>query len=184
MIAVAVVAHPDDCLIFARPFIDAHSEFTWLIVYLTYKAADARAVEIAKYWHARNISTKFLGFVDTHVDMQTDSLSFSKDDATTAIIESSKHADLVLTHNEDGDYGHIHHKFVNAVVEYIDKPKVYFASTFNYTNEYTATSELDINKFPLHKEVLTQFSDLDVGRYIVTEAAITLIENLHAHINT
>ena len=61
MRAVALVAHPDDCVIFAWPFMEAHPEFTWEIVYMTYRPKDARAREVTEYWNRRNIATFFLG---------------------------------------------------------------------------------------------------------------------------
>ena len=59
--ALCVVAHPDDCVIFAWPFIEAHPEFEWTIVYLTYTFFDSRAKEIQSYWDKRGITTTFLG---------------------------------------------------------------------------------------------------------------------------
>lgn len=164
MKAVVVVAHPDDCLIFARPYIDAHPTYDWSIVYLTYSSTDERAKEMSLYWNNRNIPTTFLGFIDDYRDIENETLSFSVEDATQAIL-STVDGDIILTHNDDGEYGHIHHKFVNAVVNQIDKPKVYFANTAHYNIQYTAISSLTFDDFPLHKEVLQMFDELDIGRY-------------------
>jgi len=166
MRAQVLVAHPDDCVIFARPFVDAHPDYEWSIVYLTYDYDDIRAMEISKYWNARNITTKFLGFIDNYTDIENNELSFSAELAESAI-KKAVDADLILTHFEDGDYGHIHHKFVNTVANKIDVPKVYFASTFNYTDEYV-TTPLDLDQFPLHRTVIEGFKDRDTGRYIIT----------------
>lgn len=162
--AVAVVAHPDDCLIFARQYIDTHPMWSWSIVYLTYSSTDDRAKEIARYWNSRGVPTTFLGFVDSYLDMENNALSFSTEDAAQAI-HNAVDADVILTHNADGDYGHIHHKFVNEVVSQIDKPKVYFANATQYNIECKATSKLNFDEFPLHQEVLQMFSDIDIGRY-------------------
>lgn len=164
MKATAIVAHPDDCLIFARQYIDTHPMWKWSIVYLTYNATDDRAIEIAAYWNKRNVVTTFLGYVDSYSDMETGVLSFSVEKATQAI-HNAVTADIVLTHNADGDYGHIHHKFVSEVVSQIDKPTVYFANTTQYNIECKATSSLNFEEFPLHKEVLQMFDNLDVGHY-------------------
>jgi LmbE family N-acetylglucosaminyl deacetylase len=166
MKAQVLVAHPDDCVIFARPFVDAHPDYEWSIVYLTYDYDDIRATEMSRYWNARNIPTKFLGFIDDYTDIENNELSFSAELAESAI-KHAVDADLILTHFEDGDYGHIHHKFVNTVANKIDVPKVYFASTFNYTDEYV-TTPLDLDQFPLHRTVIEGFKDRDTGRYIIT----------------
>jgi LmbE family N-acetylglucosaminyl deacetylase len=166
MKAQVLVAHPDDCVIFARPFVDAHPDYEWSIVYLTYDYDDIRSMEISGYWNSRNIPTKFLGFIDDYKDIENNELSFSAELAESAI-KQVVDADLILTHFEDGDYGHIHHKFVNTVANKIDVPKVYFASTFNYTDEYV-TTPLDLDQFPLHRTVIEGFKDRDTGRYIIT----------------
>ena len=175
MRAVALVAHPDDCAIFAWPFIEAHPEFTWEIVYLTYRTYEPRALEVATYWANRNIPTKFLGYVDNYQDMLDDQLSFSIPEALASIM-NEVNADLVLTHFEDGDYGHIHHKFVNGAARQLDIPKVYFASTFNYNTEYTVSVPVNTEELPLHRDVIEQFADRNVGRYIVTPEAETLLK--------
>ena len=167
MKAVCAVAHPDDCVIFAKPYIDAHSDYTWSIVYLTYSDADPRAQEVAAYWNSRGIATKFLGFVDNYVDQQTQQLNFwDESSARLMMYNACKGAELVLTHNADGDYGHIHHKIVHKSFEFVSTKKVYFASTFNYNVRYMATSNLPLEQFPLHRDVIEQFSNIDCGLYI------------------
>ena len=167
MQALCVVAHPDDCVIFARPYIDNHPEYTWHVVYLTYNANDPRALEVSAYWNQRGITTQFLGFTDDYTDQQTQKLNFwDESSARLMIYNSCKDADLILTHNADGDYGHIHHKIVHRAFEFINKKKVYFASTFNYNVRYMATGNLPLDQFPLHRDVIEQFTDINCGLYI------------------
>lgn len=179
MKAIAAVAHPDDCVIFAWPFIEAHSEFDWTIVYLTYKCTDPRGNEIRTYWEKRKIKTHFLGFHDDYEDQLTKRLNFWYGmDAAVSMRLSCMGADLILTHNEDGDYGHIHHKFVNnAVNGLIHIPKVYFASTFNYNTKYVVNTPVDTTELPLHREVVEGFQDRNTGLYIITEEAEKLLTN-------
>lgn len=165
--AYCAVAHPDDCVIFARPFIDQHPEYTWHIVYLTYQATDPRALEVAAYWNARGISTTFLGFTDDYKDQQTQSLNFWYGvDAEARLQLVCADAELILTHNADGDYGHIHHKLVHSAFQHINVQKVYFASTFNYNTKYISNGDLPLNEFPLHRDVIEQFSNINCGLYI------------------
>ena len=178
MRAVALVAHPDDCVIFAWPFIEAHPEFEWTIIYLTYTFFDPRAKEITAYWTKRGIPVGFLGMPDDWQYVKNEELGFDPLIAKRDIINSASKYDLILTHYKDGDYGHIHHKFVNQVSQLIDKPKVYFASTFNYNTEYTVIDSVAVDELPLHSEVIVGFQDRNTGRYIVTpEAELILKKN-------
>ena len=178
--ALCVVAHPDDCLIFAKPFIDNFPTWHWNIVYLTYNSADARAQEMQAYWDAkRNITTHFLGFQDDYADQLAGELKTWRGldaEASISLAITQFAPDLILTHYEDGDYGHIHHKFVHQAVQVTNSiAKVYFASTFNYNVEYFAQEALDLAQFPLHAEVIAGFQDRDHGRYILTPEAEKLI---------
>lgn len=176
MRAVALVAHPDDCVIFAWPFMEAHPEFAWEIVYMTYRSKDARAREVTEYWHRRNIGTFFLGYTDTWLDMINERISFDTADAEQSMFAIANNADLILTHYEDGDYGHIHHKFVNTVAQKMAPPKVYFASTFNYNTEYIVQTPADADELPLHRSVIEEFTDRNTGRYIVTPEAELILK--------
>jgi LmbE family N-acetylglucosaminyl deacetylase len=175
--ALVAVAHPDDCIIFALPVIEHLDQYQWHIVYLTYKVTDPRAEEVAAFWRERNVSTEFLGFVDDYQDQQTQHLNFwHRNDAESAIYHAVEKYDpvLIVTHNVDGDYGHIHHCVVHDAVCKINVPQIYFASTFNVTNTYYA-KEYDLDCLPLHQEIIAGFQDRLIGRYIVTESAQELI---------
>jgi LmbE family N-acetylglucosaminyl deacetylase len=178
MEAVTLVAHPDDCVIFAWPFIEHHSQLSWTVVYLTYSEDDPRAREISAYWHSRGITTKFLGFVDDYRDIENNSNSFDEVLAEQAIINACEYARLILTHNADGDYGHPHHKFVNQVADKLAIPKVYFASDFNYNKQYTTNYPVDVEELPLHRAVIEGFQDRHIGRYIVTAGADQIIRKM------
>ncbi len=165
-----LVAHPDDCLIFARPFMDRYADHAWTIVYLTYSQVDPRGQEITSYWNKRNIKTILLGFEDNWEDINNKTLSFDVEHADAAIKQAVFDCDLLLTHGSDGEYGHPHHIFVNSVAKTIDIPKVYFAN-YEFDIECTAVSTICLDELPLHREVIEQFEFKDVGRYkLSTEA--------------
>lgn len=165
--AVCAVAHPDDCVIFARPYIDTHPEYAWHIVYLTYESSSPRAKEVAQYWNSRGVTTEFLGFVDDYIDQQTQKLNFwDESSARLMMYNACRNADLILTHNRDGDYGHIHHKIVHKSFEFVKTKQVYFASTFNYNVRYMAANDLPLDQFPLHRDVIEQFNNINCGLYI------------------
>ena len=175
MKAICVVAHPDDCVIFARPFIDHYSTWSWTILYLTYTAEESRAKEMHAYWKARQIPTVHLGFVDTYLDMENNKISFNEEQAKRELKNISSRYDLILTHNPDGDYGHIHHKFVSGAVSENNKPIVYFANWEQQNLELRTSNTLNLDQFPLHKDVISGFQDLNLGRYFVTDSAKQLL---------
>jgi len=177
MQAYAVVAHPDDCLIFAKCFIDNHNQFDWTIVYLTYNSKDSRAIEMSRYWNARSVKTLFLGFLDQYVDQETQKLNFwTKDQASEQVKNTVSNADLILTHNQKGEYGHIHHCTINEIMREIQVPKIYFSLNETYNKEYTTMNQITLDDFPIHKEVLSGF-DLTKARYTVTQEAYEIIKN-------
>jgi len=173
--AVTLVAHPDDCVIFAWPFMEAHPELDWSIVYMTYSAWQPRAQEMKLYWSRRNVPTTFLGYRDEWLYVQKGELGFDSERAAKDIAEQVGNFDLILTHYEDGDYGHLHHKFVNQSVQQNDIPKVYFASTFNYNTKYLVKETVALNELPIHREAVECFQYRDTGLYIVTDSAKQLL---------
>jgi len=173
--ALCVVAHPDDCVIFARPFIEQYSEFEWTILYLTYTSYDSRAMEMTAYWRKRNVITVNLGFIDDYRDMENNLVSFNVEQAQREIFNISDKYDLLLTHNPDGDYGHIHHTFVSDSVQSVPKPKVYFANYEQSNMECCATSDINLTELPLHREVVSGFENINVGRYVADQLAQELL---------
>ena len=173
--ALCVVAHPDDCVIFARPFIDHYSDWNWTILYLTYSPEEPRSIEMHSYWETRNILTLHLGYVDTYLDMENNQISFDEEQAARELKNVAGRYDLILTHNPDGDYGHIHHKFVSSCVSLFNKPVVYFANWQQQNLELRSNEDLILDNFPLHKDVIEGFQDRNLGRYLVTESAKGLI---------
>jgi LmbE family N-acetylglucosaminyl deacetylase len=154
-----MVAHPDDCIIFASGFIKQYKDFNWTICYLTYKDGDPRSVEISNFWSKRNIATKFLGYTDNYKDLEEGVIThFDTVAATESIKNVIKDYDLVLTHHHNGDYGHVHHKFVCEVVCANHTHVVTFAQAHNSNVKYT----LDLNfgsldEIPLHRDVVSGF---------------------------
>jgi LmbE family N-acetylglucosaminyl deacetylase len=157
MNALVMVAHPDDCIIFARGFVEHYKEFNWTMCYLTYTDTDARAVEIAQYWNRRGINTKFLGYTDTYKDLESGTISFDTTAAAESIKSVIKDYELILTHDHHGDYGHLHHKFVCKVVHDNHKQVITFALGGPGNAVFTA-GPLSLDEIPLHREVVAGFS--------------------------
>jgi len=155
-----MVAHPDDCVIFAYGFIMAYPEFDWTICYLTYDLTHERGQEVAAFWNTHGITTDFLGFIDNPTDITTKQLTFDTVSACMSIQSKISAADLVLTHGPAGDYGHVHHKFVYKCCK--DHPTLVVFSryitdnqTFSLPSNYPVS--FDEFKLPVHKEALMAF---------------------------
>lgn len=157
MKAITMVAHPDDCVIFAYSYIHNHPEHEWTICYLTYCEWDERAKEFSKFWSRRNIPTIFLGYKDDYQDIQNQKISFNEDQANKEISSIIKSYDLVLTHDSQGDYGHIHHVFVNQATQQHPN-RITFAGPGRGTVKYSIeSSAYSLNELPLHREVIAGF---------------------------
>jgi LmbE family N-acetylglucosaminyl deacetylase len=119
---------------------------------------------------------RFLGYPDDWEYVKNGQTGINEEQASKELTNISAEYDLILTHYEDGDYGHPHHMFVNQAANKNGIPKVYFASTFNYNTEYVVTETVAVDELPLHKDVIEEFTDRDTGRYIVTPEAELIIK--------
>lgn len=171
------VAHPDDCVIFAWPFISSHSKFDWEIVYLTYTKDNPRAIELTEYWNKRGISTHYLGCNDSWDSVLRGELGFDAEYAHHELLMAANRYDLILTHNSDGEYGHPHHEYVHQVMCKVGTPKVYF--DFNdssvYSREYTATVPANTEELPIHRDVIEGVAKRNKLRYNVPPEVDNLI---------
>ena len=128
MKALVLVAHPDDCVIFASGYIDAHPEHEWTIVYLTHWRFHKRGREMTRYWGKRGIKTRYLGFKDHGRDLGQNGVStWPEEDAIQAVRKAVKGYEFILTHGEEGEYGHPHHCVIHKAVKDIPVSKVYFS---------------------------------------------------------
>lgn len=150
MNAVALVAHPDDCVIFASGYMDAHPEYDWTIVYLTCWRWHKRGREIARYWRRRGVRTEFLGFKDHGRDLGTNSLiTWDKFDAIRALRRATIGYDLILTHNAEGEYGHPHHRVVHESTNAFGYKKVYFSMD---KTDLMLPLNIGMSELPRHRE--------------------------------
>ena len=162
MKAICIVAHPDDCIIFAYGFIYNHPEFNWEIVYLTHREDSPRGQEIKKFWNNRKIKTSFLGYPDNIDDQfKNHQISFNTLEASNKIRDLAQGYDLILTHNYFGDYGHIHHQFINFcltgfknVVTFKHRRPFYKLRILDYKLPSTT---YDLSEVPLHADAIQMF---------------------------
>ncbi len=179
MKALCLVAHPDDCVIFAYSFMYHHPQFDWTVGYLTYTSDTPRGQEFVKFWTQRDTSTVFLGFEDDwHDNEQKKLLHWTQQDAINACQQLAQDYDLVLTHDHDGDYGHIHHEVVYESVA--NHPGlITFARPGTGTNTYQVPlSAYNPGELPLHADVIKGFHyDIHSNSYHVSAYVNQLIKD-------
>ena len=157
MKAMAVVAHPDDCVIFAYSFIHNRPEYTWTICYLTYAEWEPRAQEFRQFWNRRNVTTIFQGYRDDYRDIERKQISFDQVQARREIGNIIKSYDLILTHDEQGDYGHLHHRFVHEATQH-HPCRVTFAGPGHGTVKYSVEpGAYSLDELPLHRDIVAGF---------------------------
>lgn len=174
--ALMMVAHPDDCVIFGFPFYSTHKNFEWSVCYLTYENWDWRAQELTKFWKSRSVATSYLGFTDDYREVDKGNLGFDGAIAIDKIKQSCSGFDLILTHNQNGDYGHIHHVFVHDAVKELSVNQLYFAGIENFNYQCVCgDNEYDLDELPRHRSVIEGFNDRLIGRYFVPDSVRNLI---------
>jgi LmbE family N-acetylglucosaminyl deacetylase len=169
MKALCLVAHPDDCVIFGYSYIHNHPEMDWTICYLTYCEWDPRGRELQNFWRKRGIACVFLGYTDDYRDIENKQISFNQEQACREIGNIITPYDLVLTHNQNGEYGHLHHVFVHDCAR--EHPGLV---TFADTNSGTVTHTVppgtyDLAELPQHGDVIKTFFPDGMHRNNYTE---------------
>lgn len=145
-----IIAHPDDELIWGGGHL---IEDDYLVVCITCGDSKVRVKEFVKVMNKTKDKYIMLGYPDknngerANWEEELDSLS---NDIKEII--SLKEWNLIITHNPEGEYNHIHHQLINKIVTELvtDKEKLY------YFDKYYSKKEI-INyydeKIPLKDKV-------------------------------
>lgn len=111
---VMIVAHPDDETLWGSSAL-YHDKY--LVVCITCGERKDRVKEFEKVMLLTNDDYIMLGYPDLVKGKKSD---WSKEwDAINRDIQTilnAKNWDVIVTHNPDGEYGHIHHKMTNKIV--------------------------------------------------------------------
>ena len=158
MKALCLVAHPDDCVIFGMSYIHAHPEYAWTIGYLTYTEHDSRGAELKQFWQRRGIPCVFLGFEDDWHDQEQQQFNcWPPTEARVKCATLAAGYDIVLTHDENGDYGHIHHQLVHRAVSWHPR-LITFAPVNQGTVTYTVPADTySLDELPTHGHIIAGF---------------------------
>ena len=175
MKALCLVAHPDDCVIFGWGFIKKYP-FDWTIAYLTHDDSDPRSIEMQQFWKKHYVKTIHGGFNDDWNMVQNNHLGFDEIDGANFCRTITDKFDLLLTHNHFGEYGHLHHKFINQCIRDMLIPKVYFGNFPEYYNEIITIEPYNVHDLPLHKDVILGFDNSRFKYYITEQVQKTLNE--------
>lgn len=168
MRAMALVAHPDDCVIFAYSFIHNNPQYQWTVCYLTYNETHNRGKEFIDFWQRRNIMVKFLGFEDRWDHDNQCPGSIDPLMAKQKIQQVIANQDLVLTHNHNGEYGHPHHILVNQCANNHNN-LVTFADPGTGTVKYSIEPGVySLDELPQHRDIIAGFhKSLHTNEYTI-----------------
>lgn len=198
--ALVLVAHPDDCLIFAHKFIRTNRNWLWDIVYLTYDINTPRGQEVYRYWRrVQGVKTYFLNFPDNLQDLEKNKASFTPKqikDKLSKILDLSSYK-FILTHNKKGEYGHPHHRVAHYTAhDFLShiNPIYFHGDSFEEHDKFKNkmmfkeivydASPFNREMFPLHWGVMETF-DLNRSLYMLplkSQYALSEIKNLEKFI--
>lgn len=114
-----IVAHPDDESIFGGHHL--LNDSSYLVVCVTCGTNITRNFEFNTLMDKYNVQYLSLGFPDINSNNEVDDWEDVKTDIYKSLdyIINYKNWDLIVTHNPNGEYGHIHHKKVSSMTSFI-----------------------------------------------------------------
>lgn len=137
---LVIVAHPDDESLWGAQEIKDNN---YLVVCLTDADNKIRREEFEKAIRKLGAKGIILPYPDANgfkrVDWKKEKImKYIKADVATAILY--KRWDKILTHNPEGEYGHLHHIYTNRIVKseykkYINKDNLYYFGKYYNKNE-------------------------------------------------
>ena len=132
---VMFVAHPDDDMIWGG----AHLiQDDYLVVCITCGTSKTRLEEFRKVMHATGDSYIALGYPDKTDGKRNEWTTFydniKKD---VEVILNSNNWELIVTHNEIGEYGHIQHIKTNMIVTEVYNENNYNSDLYYFGDYYT-----------------------------------------------
>lgn len=142
-----IVAHPDDETIWGGSHL-LKNKYT--VVCITCGTVDYRVEEFKRVMEITEDDYMMLGFPDV-TNGRIDSWNSVYDEIyhTLKDIIDSNDWDMIITHNPEGEYGHIHHKMTSTMVtDLSNKNKLYYfgkyysANDINYMNILTVEETL------------------------------------------
>lgn len=161
-----VVAHPDDDLLFGGTEL---MKDDYVVVCVTCGTSKTRLKEFKRmmnYFEDEYITLGYPDLVEGKKSEWTDEYDLITRDIKNII--NLKEWDKIVTHNPDGEYGHIHHKMTNRIVTGLtdDKSKLYyFNKTYStkYYKENNISKTLDDKMCNKKRELFDKYYKSQVG---------------------
>lgn len=170
---IMFVAHPDDESLWGGGAL-YHEKY--LVVCVTCGERKDRAKEFSKVMGLSEDDFIMLGYPDL-VNGQKSTWEKEWDDINADIktILESKDWDLVVTHNPDGEYGHIHHKMTNKIVtKFADHDKLNYFGVFYLNPKADQLRHLTADELAFKKNVL-------LPEYVTQESAIRNLRQMEPY---
>lgn len=153
-----IVAHPDDEILWGG----AHLiEDDYLVVCITCGVNQVRVKEFVNVMNRTEDKYIMLGYPD-----KTNGERDNWDDHRTSLAQDIKEIinlkdwNIVVTHNPDGEYGHIHHKMTNKITTDMtdEKYKLYYFGHYYskraITKELPSLAPINENSFKTKKNII------------------------------
>ncbi len=161
-----VVAHPDDDLLFGGTEL---MKDDYVVVCVTCGTSKTRLKEFKRmmnYFGDEYITLGYPDLVEGKKSEWIDEYDLITRDVKNII--NLKEWDKIVTHNPDGEYGHIHHKMTNRIVTGLtdDKSKLYyFNKTYStkYYKENNISKTLDEEMCNKKRELFDKYYKSQVG---------------------
>ena len=174
-----VVAHPDDDLLFGGTEL---MKDDYVVVCVTCGTSKTRLKEFKRmmnYFEDEYITLGYPDLVEGKKSEWTDEYDSITRDIKNII--NLREWDKIVTHNPNGEYGHIHHKMTNRIVTGLtdDKSKLYyFNKTYSakYYKENNISKTLDENMCNKKRELFDKYYKSQVGlkvRYLSDYEKVT-----------
>lgn len=120
---LVVVAHPDDEALWVSGTIQKNKNYNWKIACVTCGYDVVRKNEFINSCNAIGVQFEIWDFQEGYDIVLDEDLLINKING----MQADFNYDLIITHNQNGEYGHPQHKQINQIIKSnIAVPKVYF----------------------------------------------------------
>jgi LmbE family N-acetylglucosaminyl deacetylase len=160
-----IVAHPDDETIWGGYHLSLSQD--WLVVCVTYNKEDEpRGREFCEVIKKTGNVGVMLGFPDVNfgrLDRWLDCNSLIKEKLKQII--DSRCWDMIVTHNPDGEYSHLHHILISSIVTTITTKNLYYFGKYYERKEKTLKDlpKLDTEWVNKKKELMAVYQSQGVS---------------------
>lgn len=166
MKSLAVVAHPDDELIWMGGFILRNKNWDWTIVSMCRKDDKDRKPKFEKVCKLLNARNYFIS------DLDDENLERSVDEkeieARLFGLLKTRMYDCIFTHGKNGEYGHIRHKEVHrAVSSFVKSKKIVCKKIFYF--DYIKEGDLALANKNADLVVNLNSEELKIKKEIITK---------------